>query len=95
VYTLSSFFLAAFQRNIKFLKNGTYYVIGFAILQFPLHLYAVIALKLSNKRLLEGGNEAHWGFGQIFAVAMLGLTCFQLADGIRGMSGPLFLKDWG
>ncbi|KAK5654710.1 hypothetical protein OQA88_7034 [Cercophora sp. LCS_1] len=40
--------------------------------QFPVHVYALVALKVGNRELVEGENE--WDFGQTTAVLLLGVT---------------------
>jgi len=42
-----------------------------ASLQYSLHLYSVIAIRISNQRLLKGGSENTMGFGQLVALLML------------------------
>jgi hypothetical protein len=42
-----------------------------ALLQYPLHLYMVIAIRQSNKRSLGGDGENTWGFGQVVALVLL------------------------
>lgn len=55
-------------------------VLVWTILQFPVHLYMMIALKTANQGLLEGGeggeghDENSWDFGQTIAVILLGVA---------------------
>ena len=45
--------------------------LGLAMLQFPLHLYFIISLRLTDEPLLSNGNdESEWGFGQIYTLIM-------------------------
>lgn len=44
-------------------------------LQFPLHLYFMIALRLANQEVLEGDeSEDGWDFGQTTAILLLGVA---------------------
>jgi hypothetical protein len=45
-----------------------------ALTQFPLHLYMMIALRMTNQGLLTDSNENQWGFGQSVAIIMLWVT---------------------
>lgn len=46
-------------------------VLFIAMVQFPLHLYFIICLRLSNEPLLSNGSdENEWGFGQIYSLIM-------------------------
>lgn len=38
-------------------------ILYLALLQFPLHLYMVVALRTANQDMLEGGDENDWDFG--------------------------------
>jgi len=44
-----------------------------ALLQFPLHLYMVIALRAANEKYLEveEDSEQTWGFGQVVALVLV------------------------
>lgn len=69
-WLLSSMFSALFgspkQRRV---------VLAVAFLQFPLHLYMMIALQVANHGALEGPeSEGGWDFGQTTAVLLLGVT---------------------
>jgi len=51
-----------------------------ALMQFPVHLYMMIALRVANQELLEGTeSENGWDFGQTTAVLLLGVTVNELA----------------
>ena len=70
-------------RNNKF-KNEAI-VLGICMWQFPVHLYFLIAIHVSNSSLLEGPeSESEWGFAQILAVGLLGTNLFEVVKGIRG-----------
>jgi hypothetical protein len=63
-------------------KFGVLYL---AFLQFPLHAYSVITLRISNKSLLTSGNvEQEWGFGQVSAMVLLAPNLIGLIVGITG-----------
>ena len=59
-------------------------VLTLALLQYPLHLYSVFALRVSNEHLLSGQSENAWGFGQIVALIMLAQTFIQCFRGVKG-----------
>ena len=56
----------------------------YAVMQFPLHLYFVIALRTSNEGRLVGGDENQWGFGQIVAMVTLVPTIVECLLGVAG-----------
>lgn len=61
-----------------------------AMLQCPLHIYSVFALRASNERYLEERRaEREWGFGQVAAMVLLGGNVLQIVDGIAGVFRPL------
>lgn len=63
-----------------------YAVLAIAMMQCPLHIYSIFALRASNERFLgNGGSEQEWGFGQITAVILLGNNVLQFVDGIASM----------
>ena len=51
-----------------------WFLILIAVLQYPLHLYMLIAIRESNRDTLGGDSEDSWGFGQIVALTLLGFT---------------------
>lgn len=61
-------------------------IVGLAMLQYPLHLYFVIALRASNESLLAGDSENAWGFGQIVALVLSAASLVECAKAISGMS---------
>ncbi|KAH7123579.1 hypothetical protein B0J11DRAFT_315464 [Dendryphion nanum] len=62
-------------------------ILGIAMLQCPLHIYSIFALRASNERFLEeGGAERQWGFGQIAAVVLLAGNLLPIVDGIASLS---------
>jgi hypothetical protein len=55
----------------------------FVLLQYPVHMYSVFALRAANEsRLMQGNTEQDWGFGQVVAVILLGSNVTMLVDGI-------------
>ena len=66
--------------------NAQKTVIGMGSLQFILHVYTAISLRISNQDLLDDPSlEEQWGFGQILAVVMLGATVVQCGTCLEGM----------
>jgi hypothetical protein len=62
------------------------FLLQIAMLQCPLHIYSIFALRASNEGYLENGSlEKEWGFGQTAAVISLGGNILQFVDGIAGM----------
>jgi hypothetical protein len=60
-----------------------------AMVQYPVHLYSTVALRVSNAPFLQGDSENSWGFGQIVAlVTLLG----TLLECIRGMDSKYFVS---
>ena len=56
-------------------------------LQFVLHVYMAISLRVSNQSLLDNPSvEEKWGFGQILAVVMLGATVIQCGACLEGIN---------
>ncbi|KAH7127893.1 hypothetical protein B0J13DRAFT_611481 [Dactylonectria estremocensis] len=53
-----------------------------AMVQYPLHLYMVIALRASNESRLNGDSENAWGFGQIVALIAAVSTILECFRGI-------------
>lgn len=63
-----------------------YSILSIAMLQCPLHIYSIFALRASNERYLEdGAEEREWGFGQIAAIVLLGGNLLQVVDGVASM----------
>ncbi|KAK2743478.1 hypothetical protein FQN55_007249 [Onygenales sp. PD_40] len=59
-------------------------VLTLAMIQFPLHLYSVVAMRRANEGLLEGGGEENrWGFGQVVAIIMLAGTLIECLKGVQ------------
>lgn len=59
-------------------------ILAIAMIQCPIHIYSICALRFSNKSYLEGGPETAWGFGQIVAMVLLGGNILQFIDGYIG-----------
>lgn len=54
-------------------------------LQFIVHVYTLVALRLSNQSLLDNiALEESWGFGQVIAVVMLAATLLECAKALEG-----------
>ena len=54
-------------------------------LQFLLHVYTLVALRISNEPLLDHpAIENEWGFGQVVAMMMLAATLLECARGFEG-----------
>jgi hypothetical protein len=59
-------------------------VILLAAVQFPVHLYMMIAIRVANSSYLEGDeNENDWEFGQTVTVLLLYLTLREAYTGIK------------
>jgi hypothetical protein len=56
-----------------------------AFLQFPLHLYMMIALRSANQGLLDGGkSENEWDFGQTATMVLLAATVHEAISKLMG-----------
>ena len=67
--------------------NAQKTVIFMGSLQFVLHVYMAISLRISNQSLLDNPSvEEKWGFGQILAVVMLGATVIQCGVCLEGIN---------
>jgi hypothetical protein len=64
-------------------------VIIMALLQFPLHLYMVVALRTSNNPYLKGDSENSWGFGQVVALVLIIPVLIELFSSWTGMKCPV------
>ena len=54
-------------------------------LQFLLHVYTLVALRISNEPLLgNAALENEWGFDQVVAIMMLAATLLECARGFEG-----------
>jgi hypothetical protein len=60
-------------------------LLSVAMVQYPLHLYNVFALRAGNQHLLSGESENTWSFGQIVALIMVGQTLVEFCRGVQGM----------
>ena len=63
----------------------------YAIMQFPLHLYFVVALRASNANRLHNGNENEWNFGQIVPLVTLLPTIVECLLGVAGSHSSYLL----
>ena len=60
-------------------------IIFVGALQFILHVYILVALRISNQPLLDNvALEDQWGFGQVIAIMMLVATLLECAKSIEG-----------
>ena len=63
------------------------FIIIIGTLQFVLHVYTLVALRVSNQPLLDSSLEDQWGFAQVLALVMLGSTLLECARSLDGESG--------
>jgi hypothetical protein len=57
-------------------------VLVIALLQYPLHLYSAVALRISNEDFLDGESEGEWGFGQVMALMLVADTLIKCGTAI-------------
>lgn len=77
------FFL--FPSLDRMTSDGQRFLVQIALLQCPVHIWSIFALRASNNRKLDaGGGEQEWGFGQIVAMVFLGATVFPIIDNVTG-----------
>ena len=74
-------------------------VLTLAMLQYPLHIYMIFALRAGNEHLLNGDSENYWGFGQIVALVLLASSVLQGFRAILGkfawsLCGIFTKMDW-
>jgi hypothetical protein len=65
-------------------RDASYWALTYAAMQFPLHLWSMIALRVTNQQLLADHSEDMWGFGQIIAVIMLAGILIECFKGVKG-----------
>jgi hypothetical protein len=65
-------------------RFSAFAVVFYAFLQFPIHLYSLISLRMTNNLFLEDDLGSDWGFGQVVAVVMSGATLVECAKGCKG-----------
>ena len=63
-------------------------ILLYGVLQFVLHVYTLVALRVSNQRLLDSSLEDQWGFAQVLALVMLGSTLLECARSLEGENSP-------
>lgn len=61
-------------------------VLIIAMMQYPVHVYTVFALRIANEERLDGDSENDWGFGQVVALALLISSVLQCIRTVIGMS---------
>lgn len=66
-------------------------VLMLAMLQYPLHIYMIFALRAGNEHLLNGDSENYWGFGQVVALVLLASSVIQ---GFRAILGRYSYLLW-
>ncbi|KAJ2987719.1 hypothetical protein NUW58_g4350 [Xylaria curta] len=57
-------------------------VLTVALVQYPVHVYTLYALRASNESYLSGDSENQWGFGQVVALVLVAsvlLECCRAA----------------
>jgi hypothetical protein len=60
-------------------------ILSLAMIQYPVHIYAVFTLRRTNESLLKGDSENYWGFGQIVALVLLASSVLEGLRAILGM----------
>jgi hypothetical protein len=71
-------------------------LVQIALLQCPVHIWSIFALRFSNTDKFDDGSvEQEWGFGQIVAMVLVGATLFPIVDGVTGTvnSGEELIRD--
>ncbi|KAG4221521.1 hypothetical protein PC116_g30003 [Phytophthora cactorum] len=78
--------------SVKFRKP----LLVLSALQFPVHLYMMIKIRMENYPYLEGENENRWDFGQTTATILLAVTIVQLVhQGLEFIKFENALKKYG
>jgi hypothetical protein len=73
------------SRPKRSMRTATKLGIVSALSQFPLHMYMMVALRISNQHLLMDSSENQWGFGQSLAIVMMSGNIFECFMVIFGM----------
>lgn len=60
-------------------------ILSLAMIQYPVHIYAVFTLRWANEDLLKGDSENYWGFGQVVALVLLASSVLEGSRAIHGM----------
>jgi hypothetical protein len=86
----SSLYVYIFQqRNPGIAAAWTGNLLIVAAVQWPVHVYSVVALRVANRGRLEGDSEDSWGYGQIVAVVLLFGILIECVKGFLGMPANL------
>lgn len=75
------------STKIIYERQATYYeflVVHYALIQYPLHLYMVVAMRASNEGKVGNNSENEWGFGQVVALVLASNTVLECIHGITG-----------
>ncbi len=85
-FTAAWFLIVMALASFDSAKRGKFILVA-SFLQFPVHLYMVVALRSANQGALEaepGGNaENEWDFGQTTACLLLGATAHEFLSKMR------------
>lgn len=58
-------------------------ILVLSLLQFPVHFYMMVVLRLKNSNAIKSGeSEDDWKFGQTLAVVLLTMTIHEAATGL-------------
>lgn len=71
-------------------------VLTIGLIQYPVHVYMLFALRNSNESSLSGDSENQWGFGQVVAVVLVVsvlLECFRAIVRTFKVSDSVFLPS--
>lgn len=60
-------------------------ILSLAMIQYPVHIYAIFTLRWANEGLLQGDSENYWGFGQVVALVLLASSVLEGLRAIHGM----------
>ena len=75
------------SRDPDLRDNKQKKVITMGSLQFVLHVYTAISLRISNQSLLDNPSpEEKWGFGQILELVLLATTIIQCGACLEGIN---------
>ncbi|RYC58491.1 hypothetical protein CHU98_g7716 [Xylaria longipes] len=69
-----------FQQLSESCFDPSFLVLTVALIQYPVHVYTLFALRKSNEPYLSGDSENQWGFGQVVALVLVAsvlIECFR------------------
>lgn len=81
------------QEKEQIIRQRQKDILLISSIQFVIHIYMVIALRVSNTGLSNDPSlEQQWGFGQVLALVMFGTTLLECAKSFEGIPNDFALQ---